>query len=412
MTSPLHGEGRRFESGRAHHLFFDSEAGIVSDDEDDMEKKLPTSEELPTSADGEETNKEATDEQERQKKPLERAIQVTSLVDYAAALIREERAAYLANIGRDKQAVSTSDAPKLRFSESDLNNFVAHRKTGLAAKSLDWIDRASLALWESTKGEISRRTVTTLRESVLAKYSSPDSHSKVLSFAAGFLRFLAKTKMEPRYTSFEVYLEMPRAVKERKSMTQRIVTKDDIKNVLGHIKQAENRGDISTERSAQYSAFVIFGAFTGQRSLATMAKLTVGQFREALQSEKHVLQVDTSQDKIRMSHYVPLHPQVVKAVQPLLEGRKNDERVFAYNSFVMWTKRQKILMSQFNGHFVLGDLRKFAEQHGDIIQWEQSNRAYILTHGVSGIEWGYYRHPLPDPVYDIYMNYWGKVRLS
>src|SRR5665647_1080011 len=131
-------------------FFWRTGAKIVSDDEDDK------TEELPTSAEDEETNKEATDEQERQKKPLERAIQVTSLVDYAAALIREERAAYLANIGRDKQAVSTSDAPKLRFSESDLNNFVAHRKTGLAAKSLDWIDRASLALWKSTKGEVSR----------------------------------------------------------------------------------------------------------------------------------------------------------------------------------------------------------------------------------------------------------------
>ncbi|MEI7827541.1 MAG: hypothetical protein WCI87_07105, partial [Euryarchaeota archaeon] len=74
---------------------------------------------------------------------------------------------------------------ELHFSQSDLNNFVAHRKTGLAAKSLDWIDRASLALWESTGGEISHRTVTALRESVLDKYTSPDSHSKVLSFAAG-----------------------------------------------------------------------------------------------------------------------------------------------------------------------------------------------------------------------------------
>ena len=88
----------------------------MSDDEDDKTEELPTADELPTSAEDEETNKEATDEQERQKKPLERAIQVTSLVDYAAALIREERAAYLANIGRDKQAVSTSDAPKLHFS--------------------------------------------------------------------------------------------------------------------------------------------------------------------------------------------------------------------------------------------------------------------------------------------------------
>lgn len=108
---------------------------------------------------------------------------------------------------------------ELHFSDSDLNNFVAHRKIGLAAKSLDWIDRASQALWESTKGEISHRTVKALRESVLKKYASTDSHSKVLNFATGFLKFLAKTKMEPRYTSFEVYLEMPRAVKERKSMT-------------------------------------------------------------------------------------------------------------------------------------------------------------------------------------------------
>jgi len=132
-----------------------------------------------------------------------------------------------------------SDDLVLRFSQSDLDNFVAHRKAGLAAKSLDWIDRASLALWESTRGGISHRTVTALRESVLDKYASPDSHSKVLSFAAGFLRFLAKTKMEPQYTSFEAYLEMPRAVKERKSLTERIVTKDDIENVLAYIKQAE-----------------------------------------------------------------------------------------------------------------------------------------------------------------------------
>jgi hypothetical protein len=275
----------------------------------------------------------------------------------------------------------------LHFSQSGLQRFVEHRKEGLAAKSLDWINRASTALWESTGGEVSQTSMMALRTFTLEKYSSVDSHSKVLSFAVGFLKFLAKTKMELRYTSFEVYLEMPRAVKQRKTMTERIITEDDIKNVLGHITQAEHRGDISTEKSAQYSAFVIFGAFTGQRSLATMEKLTVGQFREALKAEKPVLQVESSQDKIRMSHFVPIHPQVVKAVQPLLKGRKKEARVFAYVSFLMWIKRQKIPMSRFKGHFVLGDLRKFAEQHGDIIQWEQSNRAYVLTHGVSGVDW-------------------------
>jgi len=82
---------------------------------------------------------------------------------------------------------------------------------------------------------------------------------------------------------------MPRTVKELKSVTEQIVTKDDIKNVLWHIKQAERRGDISAGKSSLYSAFVIFGAFPGQRSLATMANLTVGQLQEALQAEKPAL---------------------------------------------------------------------------------------------------------------------------
>jgi hypothetical protein len=83
--------------------------------------------------------------------------------------------------------------------------------------------------------------------------------------------------------------------------------------------------------------------------------------------------------------------------------------MFEYNSFAMWVKRERIPLSQTSGHFVLGDLRKFAEQYGDIIQWDQSNRAYVLTHGVSGVEWAHYKHPLPEHVYDVYMKYWSDV---
>jgi hypothetical protein len=35
-----------------------------------------------------------------------------------------------------------------------------------------------------------------------------------------------------------------------------------------------------------------------------------------------------------------------------------------------------------------------------------------MTHGVSGIEWAHYRHPLPEYVYDLYMQYWKDVRLT
>jgi hypothetical protein len=86
--------------------------------------------------------------------------------------------------------------------------------------------------------------------------------------------------------------------------------------------------------------------------------------------------------------------------------------MFEYYSFYNWLKRQKIPLSRISGHFLLGDLRKFAEQYGDIIEWDQSNRAYILTHGVSGVSWSNYRRPLPEHVYDAYMEYWAKVSLG
>jgi hypothetical protein len=69
-----------------------------------------------------------------------------------------------------------------------------------------------------------------------------------------------------------------------------------------------------------------------------------------------------------MQHYVPLHPQVIEAIQPLLEGKRDDLEMFGYNSLVMWIKRQQIPLTRIDSHFVLGDLKKFAEQYGDIIQ--------------------------------------------
>lgn len=377
----------------------------MAHDKDDPKKdKLPTLKKLPTLP---------------IRVILPKAVEgkrVTNLLDDVAELLREERAAYLANIGltksveRDNRVERVSN--ELRFSKSDLNEFVSHRKIGLAKKSLYWIDSASNLLWESTKGEVSSRTLTALRQMVLEKYNSIDSHSKVLSFATSFLKFLATTRSEPQYRAFAPYLELPKALKKRKNVTARIVTKEDIENVLRYIKQAEKGGTLDSRRSALYSAFVIFGAFTGQRSMSTIANLTVGQFREALQRKKPVLHVESSQDKIRMEHYVPLHPQVVLAIEAVLGDRKDEDRVFGYNSFQMWMKRHPIPMSGFEGHFELSDLRKFAEQYGDVIEWEHSNRAYVLTHGVSGVDWSHYKHPLPESVYMVYLKYWRNVRFD
>ena len=33
------------------------------------------------------------------------------------------------------------------------------------------------------------------------------------------------------------------------------------------------------------------------------------------------------------------------------------------------------------------------------------------THGVSGVEWSHYPHPLPEYVYNVFMQYWKDVML-
>jgi len=151
-------------------------------------------------------------------------------------------------------------------------------------------------------------------------------------------------------------------------VTNRIITKQDIENILAYIQTTRNQSRISQVRAQHYVAFILFGAYTGQRSMATMMKLTVGQVRQALRMEKPVVHVQASQDKIRMEHYVPLHPELVKILQPLVDEKADDELLFRYHSVLMWLKREKIPLTRISGHFVLGDLRKFTEQHGDIIQ--------------------------------------------
>ncbi|MGZ4852505.1 MAG: hypothetical protein ACXV3D_04880 [Halobacteriota archaeon] len=247
---------------------------------------------------------------------------------------------------------------------------------------------------------------------MLKRYRNEYSHIKVFSFAKAFLKFLTKARLDTRYYAFEVFLERPRAVKTRNNVTNRIITKEDIENVLTYIQDAARGGSISRFRAQQYTAFVLCGAYTGQRSMATLARLTVAQLKEALASDKPVLHVTAKQDKIHMAHYVPLHGCVVRALHPLFNGKKDAELLFEYNSSQMWVKRAKIPLSRVKLHFVLGDLRKFAEQYGDLIGWDQSNRAYILTHGVSGVDWCHYKHPLPENVYDTYMQYWRDVELT
>ena len=147
--------------------------------------------------------------------------------------------------------------PEFSFSRSDPDHYVAHRKPGLAKKSIDWINRAAKALWECTHGDVSEKTMTALKEFTLKKYSSKWAHQKVLGFATAYLAFLAKTRTDRRYRSVDVYLELPKAAKVRKTMTGRIVRREDILEVLTRIDAAKSEDSINASK-ARTIALLVF----------------------------------------------------------------------------------------------------------------------------------------------------------
>jgi len=121
-----------------------------------------------------------------------------------------------------------------------------------------------------------------LLSTTLKKYQSESAKVKTLSFAKCFLKYLTKTKLDSRYYAFDIFLDRPKNLEVRKNVTNRIITKEDVGNILAYIQTALNEERISPLRAQHYIAFVLFGAYTGQRSMATMMKLTVGQFKDAI----------------------------------------------------------------------------------------------------------------------------------
>ncbi|MGA2885220.1 MAG: hypothetical protein ABSE80_08715 [Halobacteriota archaeon] len=297
----------------------------------------------------------------------------------------------------------------LKYSKKELASYTEVRVAGISKASVPWMKRCSLTFWNATKGSISKERCDALREHLSQRYVDVYAPRKVLNFATAFLKYLAKTHFDTRCQAFGLFLEMPKGLKARKHVTSRIVTKEDVENLLYALKRAFENGEIDKEHYLNYRAIVLFGAFTGQRPQATIARLLGGQFRKAVSQGKPVLDILPDQDKIRMQHYCPLHPQVAQAVMPLLNGEVSDNPVFKQLSFERWLKQQKLQLTQCDRHFVPSDLRKYCEQQGDILQWDQSNKNYILTHGVSGVDWRFYKSPRPGPVFDIYMKYWGDV---
>ena len=133
--------------------------------------------------------------------------------------------------------------------------------------------------------------------------------------------------------AFDLFLETSKGLKARKYVTDRIVTQQDIGNLLFAVEREYSKGEIDLHHFNHCKALVLFSALAGQRPRATIDKITVQQFKEAIQGKKPVLDILPEQDKIRMEHYCPLHPQVVENVAPLLVRRPDNEPFFQQLSF-------------------------------------------------------------------------------
>jgi integrase len=280
------------------------------------------------------------------------------------------------------------------------------KTTQLSEKSVLWFNKASAILWDTTHGIVSKDTMNAIREYTLSTYKSHDSWGKIFGFVKGFLIHLTRTRMNPNYQNYEVYLEKPRLRKEIKLLTSRILTTEDVKNALTLIESSS----LPSDKKLNFKTTLLFLAYTGQRVI-TVSRLTVKQVKQALAKTPNVLTVEANQDKIRLQHYVPLHPALLPLLKEMIERKQDSNLVFCYNEFMRWLFQNPVQLTSIDGKLQLKDLRKFFEQKSDEIGFNDANKNFIMSHGVSSINWTSYKQFLPENVYKRYMECWQTVNL-
>jgi len=292
----------------------------------------------------------------------------------------------------------------LFYFSDELDQYADFRALGLAKKSQYWLYRAKDQFWKSTEGRITSQRLVNLREEVYSKYKNRDSWSKFLNFGIGFIKHLATTNNDHRFHGFVSYMALPKSRREIKLLTQRIIVDQDVRNALTEI----DKSTLSKIKKTNYTALLLFLAYSGQRAM-TAAQLTIEQFSRAINTNPPVLTVEAHQDKIRMAHYVPLHPNIIPNLASLVKNRSDSSPIFEYAGLMRWLRKNPIRLQRTEGRLQLKDLRKYFEQKSDEIGFSDANKNFIMSHGVSSINWQSYKQFLPENVFRKYIEYWEDV---
>ncbi|MGD0171897.1 MAG: hypothetical protein ABSB81_07215 [Halobacteriota archaeon] len=111
----------------------------------------------------------------------------------------------------DSSGVTQSLASlELYYTPEELESFLSFRLVGLSHYSLGWPRRAAAAFWECTQGRIDKARMEALRTYALDRFCSNGTQAKFLSYARAFLTYLTKTRLDSRYESFRLFLELPK----------------------------------------------------------------------------------------------------------------------------------------------------------------------------------------------------------
>ncbi len=213
--------------------------------------------------------------------------------------------------------------------------------------------------------------------------------------------------MNPKILSYHSIFERPKNRQPIKLLTSRIIVQEDIQKALAAINHDP---ELSDAKKLNYHTSILFLSYSGQRTI-TASRLTVSQFKTALEQNPPVLTVNAEQDKIRMEHYVPIHPVLIPLIEKVITGKTNEDLVFDYLGLQRWLKYHPISMSHTRGKMQQRDLRKFFEQKSDEIGFNDANKNFIMSHGVSSINWTSYKQFLPENVYKRYMDCWKSIKL-
>ena len=292
------------------------------------------------------------------------------------------------------------------FTRDDLESYTAHKVLGLARRSQQQIRMISKFIWDELGGTLNRANLQKLAEFYLGRYHSNSSQHKCFVYTRNFLSWLYKYRLDQRLLQLLNTFEKPK-VRTPKRLTTRIITMDDVNALIEHVKQDTSL--IEAHRQ-NFMGQVLFLAYTGQRPL-TMARIDREQVSHSLSQSPTGLDVNAEKDKIRLEHLVPIHPNLIPVLQNIMDNGYAS-RVFLDDSLRRYLQGANIPLSKADGRIQLKDLRKFFEQKSDEIGFTDANKNFIMSHGVSSVNWQSYKQFLPETVYKNYIERWGSVKLG